>query len=211
MYALQAAHLYCLLVSGVKGVSNKAGCMDLGVQVVVVKGLLKDRWEADVVVFYLWFILLSQILSFGIMHSQVWRVGGGQKRWIDTGLKEVIERHFCGFAFMSSTPLHLYTHRKLFPSLLSWVHSCLMYILVHLGRVGELMPRERPKRKAFCKWKFVTIRGVLCRREVWWEGKAIIWRGWSEFWWGGGSSFQKGIDRSLQLLSLLHSPHQPQF
>lgn len=71
MYALQAAHLYCLLVSGVKGVSNKAGCMDLGVQVVVVKGLLKDRWEADVVVFYLWFILLSQILSFGIMHSQV--------------------------------------------------------------------------------------------------------------------------------------------
>lgn len=26
------------------------------------------------------------------------------------------------------------------------------------------MPRERPKRKAFCKWKFVTIRGVLRRR-----------------------------------------------
>lgn len=39
-----------------------------------------------------------------------------------------------------------------------------MYILVHLGRLGELMPRERPKRKAFCKWKFVTIRGVLRRR-----------------------------------------------
>lgn len=80
MYALQAAHLYCLLVSGVKGVSNKAGCIDLGVQAVVVKGLLKDRWEADVVAFYLWFILLSQILSFGIMHSQVQRVGGGLKR-----------------------------------------------------------------------------------------------------------------------------------
>lgn len=80
-------------------------------------------------------------------------------------MKEVIERDFCGFAFMSSTLLHLYTHQKLSPSLLSWVHSCLMYILVHLGRLGELMPRERPKRKAFCKWKFVTIRGVV-RREV---------------------------------------------
>lgn len=79
-------------------------------------------------------------------------------------MKEVIERDFCGFAFMSSTLLHLYTHQKLSPSLLSWVHSCLMYILVHLGRLGELMPRERPKRKAFCKWKFVTIRGVLRRR-----------------------------------------------
>lgn len=28
---------------------------------------------------------------------------------------------------------------------------------------------------------------------------------------GGGAAFKKGIDRSLQLLSPLHSPHQPQF
>lgn len=92
---------------------------------------------------------------------------------------------------MSSTPLHLYTHQKLFPSLLSWVHSCLMYILVHLGRLGELMPRERLKRKAFSKWKFVTIRGVLRRRGVWWEGKSFIWRGWSEFWWRGGPALKR--------------------
>lgn len=93
---------------------------------------------------------------------------------------------------MSSTLLHLYTHQKLSPSLLSWVHSCLMYILVHLGRLGELMPRERPKRKAFCKWKFVTIRGVLrrrggvVRREVHYL-KRVKW-----ILMGGGGSFQKG-------------------
>lgn len=106
-------------------------------------------------------------------------------------MKEVIERDFCGFAFMSSTLLHLYTHQKLSPSLLSWVHSCLMYILVHLGRLGELMPRERPKRKAFCKWKFVTIRGVLRRRGGCGEkGSPLFEEG--EVNSDGGGSFQKG-------------------